>query len=490
MIMNRPSKIFFSGIGGSGVSALAFFMADRGHIVAGSDRAFDQNPSHPVYRILRSRGINVVPQDGSGINKSFDLAVFSTAVEPDRPEVMKAKALGIPVKTRPEYLAETVSEFSAIAVAGTSGKSTVSGMLAFLMRRLGIKPNFIGGGRVRQFRTETNPGNSLTGDSDILVIEACEADGTIVNYKPLHSVILNLDFDHHSVAATAEMFKALMRNTTGKVIANADDHNLRKITNKDVVTFSVDNLSDYMATDVLYKPFGTDFSLKTVLNSKGEHTKGERFGLSLPGKYNLYNALSCITVLSEIGIPLKEISAALHEFRGIERRFDIILDDGERLVIDDYAHNPHKISSLMEAVRNLRERVCYIFQPHGFAPTKMMKNEYIEAITRGLRDSDHLILLPIFYAGGTASKDISSHDLAEGIRAGGKSAEVAEKRDDVLKRVGEWKTYVIFGARDETLSDFAQDIAGVAANSSEEKDLELSALGILRNGCPPHRLER
>jgi UDP-N-acetylmuramate--alanine ligase len=442
-----PLKIFFSGIGGSGVSAIACFMADRGHLVAGSDRAFDENPDHPVCNILRSKGISIVPQDGRGIDESFDFAVFSTAVEPDRPEFIKATALGIPMKTRPECLSEIVAGFRTIAVAGTSGKSTASGMLAFLMKELGMGPNFIGGGRVKQFRDRTNPGNSSKGDSDYLVIEACESDGSIVNYRPLHSILLNLALDHHSVEETAEMFLSLISNTTGKVIVNGDDPNLGKLQAGDAVTFSVENPSDYRATEIEYRPFSTDFSIK-----------GIRFTLTLPGRYNLYNALSCIALLSELGIPPGEISRVLRKFRGIERRFDVLLDDGERLVIDDYAHNPHKISSLMEAVQRIREGVCYIFQPHGFAPTKMMKQEYIEAFVQHLRGSDHLVLLPIYYAGGTARRDISSHDLADGIRSGGKSVEVAERKT-ILGRAHNWNTFVVFGARDETLNGFAGEIA-------------------------------
>lgn len=443
----RPLKIFFSGIGGSGVSAIACFMADKGHLVAGSDRAFDKSPNHPVYKILKSRGVAIVSQDGNGIDKSFDMAVFSTAVEHDQPEYQKAKALNIPTKTRPEYLAEIISDFKTIAVAGTSGKSTTSGMLAFLMQRLGLNPNFIGGGRVKQFKTETNPGNSITGDSDFLIIEACESDGTIVNYKPEHSIISNLELDHHFVDKTAGMFKALAKNTGGKVIINADDKNLMNINIKNPVTFSIDNPSDCRAADVTYNPLSTDFCLS-----------GIKFSLSLPGKYNLYNAVSCIAFLSETGIALKDTANVLHKFKGLERRFDIHLNNGKKLVIDDYAHNPHKISALMQTAKNLRESICYIFQPHGFAPTRMMKAEYITAFSENLRGSDHLILLPIYYAGGTTSKDISSRDLAEGIKANGKSVEVSGRKD-ILERLYEWDNYVVFGARDETLSDFAGMIA-------------------------------
>ncbi|MBI4654004.1 MAG: hypothetical protein HY752_03310 [Nitrospirae bacterium] len=510
----KTLKIFFSGIAGSGMSAIASFMSDKGNIIVGSDRAFDTDPSHPIKKVFQSKGITIVPQDGSGIDDTFDFVVFSTAVEPEMPEVLKARTLGIHIKTRPQELAEITSSFKTIAVSGTSGKSTTSGLLAFLMKRLGLNPNFIGGGRVKQFKSSSNPGNSLTGDSDYLVIEACESDGTIINYKPRHSIILNLDLDHHPIEKTAEMFKTLMKNTTGNIVVNADDKNLREtfvsngfakkyentvnvipvkvvpacskrgtgiqkkeldspiksgndkmretfyeqIANKNIVTFSIHNLSHYKADAVTYKPFNTDFSVH-----------GTKFNLSLPGKYNLYNALSCIVLLSESGIPLKDIADVLHEFQGIDRRFDVHLNDGERLVVDDYAHNPHKISAIMETVKQLREHICYIFQPHGFGPTRLMKNEYIEAFTEGLRASDHLILLPIFYAGGTACKDISSHDLAEGIRANGKSVEVVEGRDDILKRLREHYAYVIFGARDETLSDFAKEIARIIKKNKQHR---------------------
>ncbi len=445
---SAPLKIFFSGIAGSGVSAIAGFMADRGHTIIGSDRIFDMEPHNPLKRVFHDKGITIVPQDGKGLDSAVDFAVFSTAVEPDRPEILKAKALGIPIKTRPEFLAEITASFQTIAVSGTSGKSTVSGLLAFLMERLGLNPNFIGGGRVKQFKSSSNLGNSLTGNSDYLVIEACESDGSIVNFIPQHSIILNLSLDHNPVDKTTRMFEALIKNTREKVVVNADDENLKKIINKNIITFSIYNPSNYKVERIVYKPFGADFSLN-----------GTNFSLSLPGEHNLYNALSCIAMLMEIGISPDAVAAILPEFQGIDRRFDVLLNEGEKLVIDDYAHNPHKILSLMQTVKPLRERICYIFQPHGFSPTRLMKKEYIEVFVKNLRASDHLILLPIFYAGGTTSKDISSRDLAEGIKAAEKSVEVVEKREDILKRLHEYQAYVIFGARDETLSDFAKEIA-------------------------------
>jgi UDP-N-acetylmuramate--alanine ligase len=442
------SKIFFSGIGGSGMSALASFMAERGHNVIGSDRSFDSNPDHPICKILKNKGVTICPHDGSGIDSSFSFAVFSTAVENDNAEITKARNLGVPIKTRPQFLSEIVSEFKTIAVAGTSGKSTTSGMLAFLMNGLGLEPNFIGGGRVKQFKTTGNTGNAIVGNSDVLIIEACESDGSIIEYHPVYSIIGSLSLDHNVIEKTAEMFEILSRNTKKMVIINGDDVNLTRCHFNKAIKFSIDSKSEYHAMAIKYLPLTTDFELH-----------GMKFNLRIPGKYNLYNALSCIVLLSEMEISLKDISGVLPSFSGLDRRFDIYLNDGKNLVIDDYAHNPHKISCLMETIRNFRQRVCYIFQPHGFGPTRLMKQGYIDVFIKNLCREDHLILLPIYYAGGTSTKDISSEDLSNEIKKAGKSVEVLYERSSLFNRTKQWNTYVVFGARDESLADFAREIA-------------------------------
>jgi len=441
-------RIFFSGIGGSGVSSIAGFMAEKGHYIAGSDRLFDLSAAHRLRGCLENNGILIFPQDGQGLDRSLDFAVFSTSVERDNPDLIKAEMLGITLKTRPEYLAEIVSAYRTIAVAGTSGKSTTAGMLAFLMRRLGLMPNFIGGGRVKQFRTLRNSGNYFAGSSETLIIEACESDGSIVNYKPAYSLVLNLDLDHHSIAQTGRMFEQLAGNTSGLVFACADDKNLVSCALGNALYFSIHNDSAYRARDINYHPFGTDFSVN-----------GQRFKLSLPGEYNLYNCLACIAFLSELGVSGDAVAEVLPDFSGIERRFDVYRNDGTCLVIDDYAHNPHKILSFMEAMKKVSDRVCYIFQPHGYGPTRLMKEGYIEAFAKGLRNADHLILLPIYYAGGTVAKDISSGDLLAGIRASGKSAEVIEERSVFFDKPEKWDVYVVLGARDDSLADFAREIS-------------------------------
>jgi UDP-N-acetylmuramate--alanine ligase len=244
------------------------------------------------------------------------------------------------------------------------------------------------------------------------------------------------------------MFEKLVNNTRGEVILNSDDGNLRQLKVNNAVTFSLSSPSDFRATDVTLMPFKTEFMLNDI-----------RFRLQNPGRHNLLNALAGIAMLSSLGINPEDAAPHLANFRGIDRRFDVVMDSGHGLVIDDYAHNPHKIAALMETMRNIRDSICYIFQPHGYGPTRLMKDEYIDTFSKNLRQSDHLVLLPIYYAGGTANRDISSDTLAEGIAVSGGSVEVVKNRDAVLGRVGEWDNYVVFGARDETLSDFARDIA-------------------------------
>ena len=430
------------------MSAIANFMAESGHVVAGSDRLFDRNPDNQIFKVLKSNGVTIVPHDSSGIDMSFDFAVFSTAVEGDHPEAVKARKLGITVKNRAQFLCEIISEFKTVAVTGTSGKSTASGMLAFLMDKLGLGPNFIGGARIKQFKTDSNPGNSLVGSSDLLVVEACESDGSIICYRPLYSIITSLSLDHNVIERTAEMFETLSKNTEGMVIVNGDDKNLSRCRIDKPVKFSINTKSEYQADTIEYHPFETIFKLR-----------GVDFRLSLPGKYNLYNALSCIALLSEIGIKLEDIAEVLPAFSGLDRRFDIYLDNGKNLVIDDYAHNPQKISCLMESINKFHHGVCYIFQPHGFGPTRLLKQGYIDAFIKNLRREDHLFLLPIYYAGGTSLKDISSEVLATAVKTAGKTAEVLQKRSSLFSRIREWDNYVVFGARDESLADFAREIA-------------------------------
>ena len=443
--------VFLSGIGGSGMSAIACLCLDRGMGVKGSDRAFDQSPDHPIAKALKTRGVELVPQDGSHPVLEDSLMVASAAVEDDRPEILTAKRLGLPIISRGEYLAELTREYRTLAVAGTSGKSTTSAMLAYVMGKLGLDPSFIGGGKLEQFKAEDNPGNYRKGESDILVVEACESDGHLAKYHAEHSIILNIGLDHMGLESTLGLFSALINNTSGSVIINGDDEGLTKtLTNDRTLSFSIkDTSADFLSEDVLLFPLGSRF----VVN-------GTLFELQIPGVHNVYNALATIAALSLYGVTTKDIAPMIKGFRGIERRFDIHLNElgsGGPLVVDDYAHNPHKISFLMRSMKEIAPRVCYIFQPHGYGPTRLMRDEYVRVFKEFLRPGDKLVMLPIYFAGGTVSKDISSADLAIEV---GLAAWAPESREQALDELpAGYGAYVVFGARDDTLSELASRMA-------------------------------
>jgi UDP-N-acetylmuramate--alanine ligase len=427
---------------------LAAFLAAKGYTVWGSDRAFDKQPGHPAREPLERSGVRIVPQDGRGLDESFDLAVFSTAVEPDRPEAVRAKELRIPTLTRPELLARLMRAHRSIAVAGTSGKSTVSGLMAFLMERLGMGPNFLGGGRVKQLMEGGTPGNVLAGPSDFLVAEACESDGSIARFHPEHTLFLNLALDHHSVEHTAGLFRTLIANTGGTVLYNADDRALAALMPSGSVSFGIQEDARHQGRNVQLSPLGSTFRLH-----------GHAFELGLPGLHNVLNALAALAMLAELGASLPDARPHLAEFQGLVRRFDIKLNDARGLVVDDYAHNPHKIEALMASTRDASPSACYVFQPHGFGPTRLMKEGYVRTFSRHLRRTDHLLILPIFFSGGTVSRDISSADLAEAVRAAGAPTQAVEDREDAVRIALEHHACVVFGARDETLSTLAEDIA-------------------------------
>jgi UDP-N-acetylmuramate--alanine ligase len=445
-------SIFLSGIGGSGMSALACLLMDRGIKVAGSDRAFDDSPGGEIEGILRTRGVEIVQQDGSRPLKDDSLMVMSAAVEDDRPEVQTAKRLGLPIKQRGEFLAELTGEFRTLAIAGTSGKSTTSAMLAFVMDRLGLDPVYIGGGRLREFKSADNAGNYRKGNSDILVVEACESDGFLSAYKAEHSVVLNIDLDHMGIEKTLELFNALAANTKDTMIVNADDQGLDALKADKKIGFSIKNASEFRAEDISLSAFGSSF----IVN-------GISIELNMPGLHNIYNALATLSMLSLFDLSLSAVAEALSEFRGIERRFDIHLneldhsDRGGALVIDDYAHNPHKISYLMDTMKEIAPQVNYVFQPHGFGPAILMREEYVRVFKENLRPGDRLSILPIFFAGGSARKDISSQDIANEI---GPGASAPACREDIINTLEAGKgVFVVFGARDDSLSELASEIA-------------------------------
>jgi UDP-N-acetylmuramate--alanine ligase len=441
--------IHFSGVGGVGMSALAQVAAMEGRPVSGSDRDFDRGRNLGVKTALEKLGIKIYPQDGSGINAATSELALSTAIEDTNPEVVKAKELGLKISHRSELLAAQVNRFETIAVAGTSGKSTAAAMLFSVLEAGGLGPSIITGGALGVLKERGLIGNAFRGAGNILVVEADESDGTIVRYKPKTGLLLNISKDHKDLEELNKIFTEFAGHC-GRLLVNADDAPSAALLPA-AEKFGFGS-GAWKVTDIKAGLFSSEFKIN-----------GVGFSLPAPGLYNIENALAACAAASVYGVSLEAAAAGLKNFRGVERRFVLVGEKNGVTVIDDYAHNPAKISALLKALHQAPgRRLLAVYQPHGFTPTRHLKAELIESFASGLNEADILIMPQIYYAGGTANKNISSRDISDAVAASGRSAVYYEDRAEIpaavskLARPGD--IVAVMGARDATLAAFAAQV--------------------------------
>ena len=447
------SNYFFIGIGGSGMSAIAQMLLNDGHAVSGSDRALDQGKGGAAFDMLRAAGARLFPQDGSGVAADTDFVVVSTAIEDTVPDMRAALAAGIPVQHRAQLLAEIFNRRTGVAVGGTSGKSTVTGMIAFILDHASLSPSAINGGKIKNFMSESSLGNTLAGGSDILVIESDESDGSIVNYRPAVSVITNVTKDHKPLPELRNLFETFIENTAGLVVLNADCPETATLDRKGkaAVTFSLKGRGDVNAENIVLQPLESVFEVN-----------GRACRLRVPGAHNVANALAALAACRHFGVPDALAFEALEQFRGIARRFDIIGSAGGVSVIDDFGHNPDKIRATLETLALGPQRNLVFFQSHGFGPTRFMRDELVSVFSSHLAKRDILFVPEIYYAGGTADKTISMADIARDISKAGRNTVFREARADLAPLMAEaaepGDIVCVMGARDDTLTAFCGDI--------------------------------
>ena len=442
--------VFFCGIGGSGMSALAQVMRHHGHVVRGSDRRRDYGQSTALFDSLGARGIALFPQDGSGVDDAVDELIVSAAVEEHIPDVRAALQQRIPVRKRAEVLAELFNGAEGVAVGGTSGKTTVAGMVGHILKQAGRNPTAIlGGGLLNDSSPQT--GNAICGDPALLVIEADESDGTIVLYEPSISVLTNISLDHKPLRELREMFSEFVQKARRAAIINMDCE-LSVALGVEGIGFGVENCqAQFCAENIQPVADGVTFTVS-----------GTMFRLKVPGRHNVSNAVAAAAACSVSGVPVPQSADALATFAGIRRRMQVLGTAGGVTVIDDFAHNPDKIAATLSTLKEQPGRLLVMFQPTGFAPTRFLKDGLIAAFAAGLESRDVLAMPEIFYAGGTAKRDISSRDLIEAISGKGVNAGFYNKRAEIARRFTEearpGDRVVIMGARDDTLTDFANGI--------------------------------
>jgi len=446
-------KYYFVGVGGSGMSGIAQVLKARGHEVLGSDRSHDRGLNATLYNKLKAQGIQLVRQDGSAMDETIDYIVVSTAIDADNPERVKADTLKLKILKRAELLAQLVNPARSVAIGGTSGKSTTAAMTAWILECAGLDPTVINGGNMIDFLSDTMIGNAKVGRSAIMCIEADESDGTIELYRPAVGTVTNITRDHKDIPALQGIFRDFGTKVSETFIVSADCPNCvaAGFEHKNLVRYGIRNHADVIAKDIRLEPSGPSFRLD-----------GMEFKLRVPGRHNVENALVAIAAGRAMGVSDAVSRKALSEFRGVKRRLEYIGEDRGVTVIDDFAHNPEKITASVEAVRPSARRLIGVFQPHGFGPMRHMRAELVKSCAKEFTGEDTLSMTKIFYAGGHVVMDISSDQIVEDIRKAGGNARCIPERPDILKEVTAMArpgdVILIMGARDDTLTEFCKQI--------------------------------
>jgi UDP-N-acetylmuramate--alanine ligase len=456
--INDFKSVFFIGIAGVGMSAIAQYLQGIGKDVAGSDRYFKADEENETKTKLEAEGIQCFLQNGEGITEKTELVVVSTAIEDTVPEVQKAKQLNIPIVKRSELLAMIALSKKTIAVGGTSGKSTTSAMLFDILQFAGLQPSIISGAGLTSIIKEGKIGNAKVGAGEWLVIEADESDGSIVQYKPEIGLLLNIDKDHQEIDELMEIF-GTFKNNSKTFIVNQN--------NKLAAQLSVNSENDFSTNEndkigYVSKGFNQNgFNIQYSILS-GVEGQNIPFSLNVMGVHNMENALAATAVANHIGVDLQTCADALKNYEGIYRRNQILGNKNGVWVIDDYAHNPVKCAAAIASCQPVAKKVIAWFQPHGYGPTRFLRKDFVKEISEVLRPEDEIWMSEIFYAGGTAVKDISANDLINDIKALGKNAFFVEDRNNFVSELKMHLTtncvLLLMGARDPSLEKFSKSV--------------------------------
>ena len=461
-LLARP--FFFVGVGGSGMVPLAQILRGRGAHVAGSDRSYDQGRTPEKFAALERQGVTLHPQDGSGIVAKDQIVVASAAVEASVPDIARAEDLGCLRLTRAELNSILFNTSGAgLAVAGTSGKSTVTGMLGWILHHAGREPTIMNGAVMTNFASAERPfASAVAGGQTLYVSEVDESDGSIALYRPAVGVLLNVSLDHKSMEELRQLFGDYLSRSRIAVVNADDPEALALLPNAgEVITFGVDQSQAQIGVvpgSVAEGPM-RQAALVIDRHDASEHA----LRLNLPGRHNLSNALAAIAAAAAAGIPVATAVEALAGFDGLSRRFELIGVSASGItVIDDFGHNPEKCAATLRTLRAHEGRILAFFQPHGYGPLRQMGAELAQVFADELADGDRVILCDPVYFGGTTDRSEGSERIVRLIEEAGGHAEYIPTR----KAVGDRLTsvarpgdrIVIMGARDDTLSQFARDL--------------------------------
>jgi len=407
-MLENYRHIHFIGIGGAGMSALAYVLVKRGFDISGSDLQV----GHMAYELSEAGAMVYMGHDDCQI-EGAEAVVVSTAIPENNPELAAARRKNIPVLHRSDVLKEFLNGDSVkgVTVAGAHGKTTTSAMIGVIAVESGIDPTVVIGGDVAALG-----GNARNGESEWVVAEADESDGSFLKFRPFIPVITNIEDDHLDYYGTEEniyqAFKeylSLMKEG-GTAVLCLDNPKVRRLageTDCRFVTYGMTEDCDFQARNVRYSIEGTDYDL---------YCKGEKcctVHLIVPGRHNVLNSLGAFAAATLMGISTEAIVPALAKFSGAKRRFETKGKENGIWVVDDYAHHPTEIgATLLAAKETGAKRIVCVFQPHRYSRTKLLYDEFCKCFS----NCDKLILTHIYSAGEKAIPGISSRGLAESIQ--------------------------------------------------------------------------
>jgi UDP-N-acetylmuramate--alanine ligase len=461
--MQQLGDYFFCGIGGSGMTPLALIIQARGGRVEGSDRALDQGRNGERFDFLRARGVLLHPQDGSGIRRDSQVLVTSAAVEETIPDVQAARHVGAAVTTRAKLLAELFNHAAfSVGVAGTSGKSTTVGMIGWILHRAGKNPTIMNGADMNNFIEPGSPfASARVGGGDIFVSEVDESDGSIALFAPRVAVVNNISLDHKPLDELRTLFRNFIASAKTAVL-NLDNAETAALAAEQkpgrIITFSLHAASaDLLASAPIQLPTGIKFQVKA--RDSGEAAD---VTLKVPGLHNVANALAALGAARACGVSLSEAATYLGEFSGIRRRMEVVGTANGITVIDDFAHNPDKISATLKTLHAFPGRLLLMFQPHGYGPIRLMKDALVDCFVSELRDEDILVMPEPVYFGGTVDRSVGSRDVICEIERRGRKAFAYPDRsacgNALVRLARRGDRIVIMGARDDSLSQFGREL--------------------------------
>lgn len=414
---NRISHIHFVGIGGVGMCGIAEILLTEGYHISGSDQAENANTKR-----LQTLGATIHIGHRAENIANADALVVSTAIQANNAELVAAKEKHLPIVQRAEMLAELMRSRFGIAIAGTHGKTTTTSLMACIMAEAGLDPTYVIGGKLN-----SSGSNARLGHSQYLVTEADESDASFLRLLPMMSVITNIDEDHMDTyhGSVTELHNAFIEFTRhlpfyGLAVMCYEDAGIKAILSKisrPYLTYGFDEKADVRAVDIHQTGTQTHFTVKRHKNY------GDlEISLNLPGDHNVLNALSTITIATELGIEDYHIQNALKKFSGVGRRFQILGDypvqNGTATIIDDYGHHPRELAAIIQAARKSwpERRLVMTFQPHRFTRTRDLMDEFAEV----LNEPDLLVLLDVYSAGEQPIDGADSKTMARLIRQRGK----------------------------------------------------------------------